>query len=167
MTDWEKIKTEYLSGNTSYRKLAAKYGIPRTRIEERGRQEDWPWLRESLKHDSFPLLHDSLCEKNSRSAQKIMDVADKILDKISESLDALSTIDGNTLKHFTAALKELRDIKGIKSDADIREQLSATHCGHLFDFFKVRFYMCFVFSCHRCLLSAYNVSRVRVRASCA
>ena len=28
MTDWEKIKTEYLSGNTSYRKLAAKYGIP-------------------------------------------------------------------------------------------------------------------------------------------
>ncbi|MBE6666440.1 MAG: hypothetical protein E7603_09555 [Ruminococcaceae bacterium] len=115
MTDWEKIKTEYLSGNTSYRKLAAKYGIPRTRIEERGRQEDWPWLRESLKHDSFPLLHDSLCEKNSRSAQKIMDVADKILDKISESLDALSTIDGNTLKHFTAALKELRDIKGIKS----------------------------------------------------
>jgi len=122
MTDWEKIKTEYLSGNTSYRKLAAKYGIPRTRIEERGRQEDWPWLRESLKHDSFPLLHDSLCEKNSRSAQKIMDVADKILDKISESLDALSTIDGNTLKHFTAALKELRDIKGIKSEADIREQ---------------------------------------------
>ena len=122
MTDWEKIKTEYLSENTSYRKLAAKYGIPRRQIEARGKLEDWPWLREMLRRDSLPLLHDSLCEKNSRSAQKIMDVADKLLDKISESLDALSSIDGNTLKHFTAALKELRDIKGVKSEADIREQ---------------------------------------------
>ena len=122
MTDWEKIKTEYLSENTSYRKLAAKYGIPRRQIEARGKLEDWPWLREMLRRDSLPLLHDSLCEKNSRSAQKIMDVADKLLDKISESLDALSSIDGNTLKHFTAALKELRDIKGIKSEAEIREQ---------------------------------------------
>lgn len=122
MTDWEKIKTEYLSGNTSYRKLAAKYKISRSRIESRGKKEDWPWLRETLRRDSLPLLQDSLCEKNSRSAQKIMDVADRILDKINESLDALPSIDGNTLKHFTAALKELRDIKGVKSEADIREQ---------------------------------------------
>lgn len=122
MTDWEKIKTEYLSGNTSYRKLSAKHGVPLSRIKNRGKKEDWPWLRENVRHDSLPLLHDSLCEKNSRSAQKIIDVADRILDKINESLDALPTIDGNTLKHFTAALKELRDIKGVKSEADIREQ---------------------------------------------
>ena len=122
MTDWEKIKTEYLSENTSYRKLSAKYGVPRRQIEDRGKLEDWPWLRETFRRDSLPLLRDSLCEKNSRSAQKIMDVADKLLDKISDSLDALSAIDGNTLKHFTAALKELRDIKGVKSEADIREQ---------------------------------------------
>ena len=51
-----------------------------------------------------------------------MDVADQILEKISESLNSLSVIDGSTLKHFTAALKELRDIKGVRSDADIREQ---------------------------------------------
>ena len=60
--------------------------------------------------------------KFPETAQKIMDVADQILEKISETLSSLSTIDGNTLKHFTAALKELRDIKGIKSEADIREQ---------------------------------------------
>jgi hypothetical protein len=56
------------------------------------------------------------------AAKAIMDVADQILEKISESLRSLSVVDGNTLKHFTAALKELRDIKGVKSDAELREQ---------------------------------------------
>ena len=122
MTDWEKIKTEYLSGNTSYRKLSAKHGVPLSRIEKRGRKENWALLRDSFAQRMNSIRPDSLSEKNARSAQKIMDVADQLLEKISETLSSLSTIDGNTLKHFTAALKEIRDIKGIKSEADIREQ---------------------------------------------
>ena len=31
-------------------------------------------------------------------------------------------MDSQTIKHFTSALKDLRDIKGVKSDADMREQ---------------------------------------------
>ena len=122
MTDWEKIKTEYLSGNTSYRKLSAKHGIPLSRIEKRGRKENWALLRESFAQRMCSFKQDSLSEKNARSSQKIMEVADQLLEKIGETLSSLSSIDGNTLKHFTAALKELRDIKGIKSEADIREQ---------------------------------------------
>ncbi|MBQ3489651.1 MAG: hypothetical protein IJA86_03570 [Clostridia bacterium] len=123
MTDWEKIKTEYLSGNTSYRKLAAKYNISEHRIERRGGKENWRLLREQrLQTMPSVSVTPSLSEKNALSAGKIMEVADQILEKISETLATVATLDGNTLKHFTAALKELRDIKGIKSEADIREQ---------------------------------------------
>ena len=35
---------------------------------------------------------------------------------------ASDVIDSQSLKHFTSALKDLKDIKGIKSDIDLREQ---------------------------------------------
>ena len=122
MIDWAKIREEYVLGNTSYRKLAAKYDVSEHRIERMGRKENWTALRRDRLQENFAVRMDSCCEKNAKASQAIMDVADQILEKISEYLRSLSVVDGNTLKHFTAALKELRDIKGIKSEAEIREQ---------------------------------------------
>ena len=120
--DYQEIKNEYISGNTTYRKLAAKYGLSPVRLQRLGAKENWTALRRQAR--GFPPNGDvlSLTEKNELYAEKILRVADQLLEKISRSLDAVETIDGNTLKHFTAALKELRDIKGVKSEGDIREQ---------------------------------------------
>ena len=120
--NYQEIKTEYLSGDTTYRKLAAKYGVSLDRLQRIGAKENWTALRRQAKNRAEEQLALSLAEKNAVYAEKIIRVADQILEKISCSLDSMTTIDGNTLKHFTAALKELRDIKGIKSEADIREQ---------------------------------------------
>ncbi len=39
--DWLKIKTEYINGNISYRKLAEKYGIPFPTLRDRATGEKW------------------------------------------------------------------------------------------------------------------------------
>lgn len=39
--DWEKIKTEYITGNISYRKLAEKYKIALTTLTSRAKKEKW------------------------------------------------------------------------------------------------------------------------------
>jgi len=121
MIDWETLRNEYVRSNVSYRQLAEKYNVSENKIERMGRKENWTALRRSLPRRELPEAS-SLYEKNARSAKRIMDVADQILEKISESLDSLSVTDGNTIKHYTSALKELRDIKGVQSEADIREQ---------------------------------------------
>lgn len=61
-------------------------------------------------------------EKQAVRSAKIIDVAEKLLDKISSTIDAMDVIDSQSLKHFTSALKDLKDIKGFKSDIDLREQ---------------------------------------------
>lgn len=61
-------------------------------------------------------------EKQAVRSAKIIDVAEKLLDKISDTIDAMDVIDSQSLKHFTSALKDLKDIKGFKSDIDLREQ---------------------------------------------
>lgn len=46
MADWEKIKAEYITNaNTSYRKLAEKYGVHYKTISSKGKDEGWAELR--------------------------------------------------------------------------------------------------------------------------
>lgn len=39
--DWLSIKNEYVNTNTSYRKLAQKYGVNKDTIAKRAQSENW------------------------------------------------------------------------------------------------------------------------------
>ena len=120
--DWKQIKAEYIAGGTSYRKLSEKYGVPFGTLKRAAARENWTALRKQAEADTNERIIETVSMKNAERTAKIMDVADKILDKISETIDSLPVIDSQSIKHFTSALKDLKEIKGIKSDADMREQ---------------------------------------------
>lgn len=119
--DWKKIKAEYIAGGTSYRKLAEKYGVPRSNIERRAKAEKWTKLRGQAEGKAEAKIIEKVSKKQAAKADKIVDVADMLLDKISE-LVAVGVTDTQGLKHLTSALKDLKEIKGFKSEADMREQ---------------------------------------------
>lgn len=123
--DWNQIKSEYIAGGTSYRKLADKYkndGVTLSALRRIAIKENWVGLREQAVIETNTKMIEDVSTKNASHAQKILDVADKLLDKISESLDNLPALTSQSIKNFTSALKDLKEIKGIKSDADMREQ---------------------------------------------
>jgi hypothetical protein len=120
--DWKKIKSDYIAGGTSYRKLAEKYGVSFSTLKDIARKEKWTDLREKAQHKADTKFADMIGEKQAVRSAKIIDVAEKLLDKISSTIDAMDVIDSQSLKHFTSALKDLKDIKGFKSDIDLREQ---------------------------------------------
>ena len=64
---------------------------------------------------------DAISDMEADRAVNIIDVADKLLSKISDLMDAIP-LDTQSMKHLTSALKDLKEIKGFKSDADMREQ---------------------------------------------
>ena len=120
--DYKKIKSEYIAGGTSYRKLAEKYGVSFSTLKDIARKEKWTDLRAKAQHKADTKFADMIGEKQAVRSAKIIDVAEKLLDKISDTIDAMDVIDSQSLKHFTSALKDLKDIKGFKSDIDLREQ---------------------------------------------
>lgn len=122
MSDWKRIKAEYVAGGTSYRKLAEKYKVSFGTLRKVAAKEKWTDLRNKAEAKEDTKLVDSIGEKNAIRASKIIDVADKLLDKISKTVDAMDVIDSQSLKHFTSALKDLKEIKGFKSDLDLKEQ---------------------------------------------
>lgn len=119
--DWKRIKAEYIAGGTSYRKLAEKYGVSFNTLKTHAVEEQWYKLRQQKDKRTTTKIVESLSDKDAEKAVDIIDVADKLLTKISELMDAIP-LDTQSMKHLTSALKDLKEIKGFKSNADMREQ---------------------------------------------
>ena len=47
--DWKKIKSEYIAGGTSYRKLAEKYGVSFSTLKRVAVKEKWTDYREKAR----------------------------------------------------------------------------------------------------------------------
>ena len=120
--NWQEIKTEYISSDISYRQLCAKYGVPMHKLKIIARNEKWVTLRERARHRADTKIVEMAAQQGAKHTLKLYEVADKLLDKIYETLEMTEALDSQSIKHYTSALKDLKDIKGIKSDIDLREQ---------------------------------------------
>lgn len=119
--DYSKLKREYLRGNISYRELAKKYDVPFGTLRKVAAKEQWAQLRTQARTKADTKIIDAISDKEAERAVDIIDVADKLLGKITELMDTM-VIDTQSFKQLTSALKDLKEIKGYKSDADMREQ---------------------------------------------
>ena len=124
--DWTKIKTEYLTKNTSYRKLAQKYGVNATTIAKKASKEDWVSQRQQQASRTLSKTLTAVSNREVDRATRLQNVADKLLDKIEQAVDRYSMeevfVDRQSLKQITGALKDIKEIQMIRSEADLREQ---------------------------------------------
>lgn len=126
MADWTKIKTEYLTKNTSYRKLAQKYGVNATTIAKKASKEDWVSQRQQQASRTLSKTLTAVSNREVDRATRLQNVADKLLDKIEQAVDRYAMeeifVDRQSLKQITGALKDIKEIQMIRSEADLREQ---------------------------------------------
>ena len=125
--DWNAIRQEYITDeSSSYRKLAQKYGVSYTSVGEKARKEGWAEQRSQYLTKTLSKSIDAIGKAQAKRAERVVNVADKLLAKIEAVIDGYDgeALIANTqaLKHITGALKDIKDIQMIKSDADLREQ---------------------------------------------
>ena len=124
MADWQAIKTEYITTDTSYRKLAQKYGIDSAVIGRRAKNEEWVKLRQQHIDKTQTKTMNAIANKQADRAAKLIGVSDILLDKVKALLedDEALLADTGIMKDVSVILKNLKDIQMIRSDADRREQ---------------------------------------------
>ena len=120
--DWNKIKTEYVTTDTSYRKLAQKYNVTATQIANHAGREGWVKEREQYLKRTYSKTVTVLSNAQAQRVARIMSITDKILAKLDRAVDAMNESDITIYKQLTAAIKDIKDIQMLKSDADMREQ---------------------------------------------
>ena len=122
MSDWKRIKAEYVAGGTSYRKLAEKYDVSLTTLQRIAKKENWIGLRQRAEDKSDTKIVNSVSAKNAKIDDKYYRLVDKLFDKAEEVIDSTPVWQPTTLKEMATAIKYLKECKGLKSDADMREQ---------------------------------------------
>ena len=125
MADWTRIKTEYLTNpNTSYRELSQKYGVHYTNIAKRAKKEDWQQLRQQHTNTVQTKAQQAVERKQVDRASRLDAAADLLLDKVMEFMAASEDmmVTTQSMKHISGVLRDIKEIKGIRSDADLREQ---------------------------------------------
>ena len=122
MADWQAIKTEYITTDTSYRKLAQKHGVGYQAICHKSREEGWIAMREQHKNNTTTKTLEQISQQEANRAAKIHSVADKLLNKIEAMVDSERPLDTKGIRALTAAVKDLKEIQSVRSELDKREQ---------------------------------------------
>ena len=125
MPDWKKIKAEYIRGGVSYRKLAAKYEVSPTTLYRRMKKEKWADLREQKEAKANAKIVESEANRVANREDGIQTVADLLLEKIKNGISyGTLIVEAKDIRALTASLKDLREIKGYKSELDMQEQIA-------------------------------------------
>ena len=122
MADWQAIKTEYITTDTSYRKLAQKYGVNVTNIAKKASSENWVEQRKQYATKKQSKTLEKISQQEANRAAKIHSVADKLLNKIEKMVDSEEPLDTKGIRALTAAIKDLKEIQSVRSDLDKQEQ---------------------------------------------
>lgn len=128
--DWKQIKTEYITTDTSYRKLAKKHNIPMSTLTRIAIKEQWVEARERYKNKVVAKTVEKMANKEANKLAKIRTAADNMADVVTEIFDdpeqfhrhlvqvgvgksfdtverVYNKIDTKAIKDITATLKDL------------------------------------------------------------
>jgi hypothetical protein len=120
--DWAKIKAEYIAGGISYRSLAQKYNISFNTLKRVAVKEGWATLRNKAYNKATTKMVNDVASENAKIDDKYYRLVDMLLDKTEEVMVNTQIWQVSGLKEMATTMKYLKECKGIKTDADIREQ---------------------------------------------
>lgn len=114
MIDWDIIKAEYLTTDTSYRKLSKKYDVSFSQLSARAKEEDW------VKQKNDKAVQIGTAAINASDEEKISEIKDLIgLNK------RLIRLVEKTIKVYEEDNESEPDVKSIKGLTDTISSLTA------------------------------------------
>lgn len=87
---WEKLKSEYVSGSLSYRKLADKHGIPFSTLSDQARMGGWYTARKAYRDKVVKKTLQKIAVKQAQHSAKqiqlLQDTADELVACINKAM---------------------------------------------------------------------------------
>lgn len=122
--DWAAIRQDYLLTDASQRDLAKKYGVSKSLIAKKAKDEDWKGKRGQFLDKVGNEVLEATKEIAVNRALAICESADKLLVKVNQLLDLEDALSPRDLKSLSSTLLDLKMIHGIKDDDQTEEDNS-------------------------------------------
>lgn len=139
--NWNKIKTEYINGYISQRKLAEKHGIPYQTLRDRALKEKWndkrKAQREKIGEKTAQKTAEKLAEAEANRLLRISAAADRLLEKIEEATEQLdqfivtNKVRQKEVKYVSAKAGFGKPSKEIVKEVEDKRVVKADHLDRL------------------------------------
>lgn len=120
--DWAKIEAEYITTDTSYRRLADKYGVDQATIARKAKREDWVSKRQQHINKMQAKVLSADINRQASRASALNSAADQLLRKIVKGIEVYDHIPATAAKNYADAMKNIKDLYMIRSEEDMEEQ---------------------------------------------
>lgn len=117
ITDWNKIKAEYIAGNDTLQELAEKYSVSSSTIMKRAAKEKWADARKKNGRKKEEKTAEKIIEKQSNDIAdgltRLNDLAFRMLEKLEAAVDE---IDEKEMSIVTQVRKNTIDEDGDEAE---------------------------------------------------
>lgn len=93
--DWGAIRTEYIGGGTSYRKLAKKYSVSLKTLSDRASREGWVTERDKVRSEGASKAIQKTAKKIADNAVKLERARELAIEKLIFALENMPKITGS------------------------------------------------------------------------
>ena len=113
MIDWNAIKLEYITTNTSYRRLADTYGVSYKKIGKKGKQEDWVGEKKRWKDKAMAKAMEKATKAEIDRLSGLRTAADNLsalMEQVTSRTDVFYSageLNARAMQQTVAALKDL------------------------------------------------------------
>lgn len=139
--NWNKVKSEYINGYISQRKLADKHEIPYQTLRDRATKEKWfekrKEQREKISAKTEQKTADILAEREADRLLRISNAADRLLEKIEEATEQLdqfivtNKVKQKEVKYVSDKAGFGKPSKEIVKEVEDKRVVKATHLDRL------------------------------------
>ena len=116
--DWNKIRREYITTGASQRDLSKKYGVSKSLIARKAKEENW-----LEKRGQYVGKVDAKVEQKTESilvdqTARLYEATNKLLDKVFQLLDLDDALAPRDLKSLSSTLMDVKMLRA-KDDSEV------------------------------------------------
>lgn len=120
LIDWEIIKNEYLTTDTSYRKLAKKYNVNQATISTRAKKENWVGLKQAFNEQRQAEMNNAKKEADIQAFKDLLSIDTRLISLINDKLNYFEKL----VQDGGVSAIQVKDLKGlVVSVSDLTDNL--------------------------------------------
>lgn len=112
-TRWIRIRNEYITGDDSYRQLAAKHKIPWSTFRDRATREGWKKARDEYRDNLMTETEQKTKEKTAETESEIACIRSRLRLQIMQQLETRlqkASVDGMEFRRLVQSFKDMCEI---------------------------------------------------------
>lgn len=108
--NWDAIRTEYITSDTSCASLAKKYGIHHSSVCRKAKRYHWDEEKAQMRNEKRRIVQEKTIEAQVNLADKCLNILNIMVDKATEAAMICEPSDIRGQKDIMSIIKDLNDM---------------------------------------------------------